>query len=418
MDLHELKGLELAARTRIVWKDGTWHVPSQSGNGKYRVTLKPAVSCQCDDFALPQKPCKHVHAARFTLEHHDGDKAADFDTEAVPKKPTYSQPGASYNLAQTTEKHRFQELLADLCRGAPEFPTKDRSKGGRMPLPAADVVFACCFKVYSTVSSRRFGCDLSNAHGTGYLSRPMHTNTINKHLDNAALTPILKALVTQSSLPLRAVEVDFAADSSGFSANRFDRWYDEKYGTYRSEHSWVKAHVLCGVKTNVIVAAEILDRDAHDSPQFGPMVNAAAQHFTIKEVSADKAYLSNDNLGLVEKCGGTPFIPFKVNSIAGASGLWDRMFHYFNFRREDFLGHYHKRGNVESVFSAVKRKFGDSVRSKTDAAMVNEVFCKFIRNNICCVIMEQCVLGIEAEFWQNEEPEAGPADVLPMTRPG
>ena len=65
------------------------------------------------------------------------------------------------------------------------------------------MIFACCFKVYSTVSSRRFGCDLSDARGKGYLSRPMHTNTINKHLEDAELTPALKSLVTQSSLPLR-----------------------------------------------------------------------------------------------------------------------------------------------------------------------------------------------------------------------
>jgi hypothetical protein len=32
--------------------------------------------------------------------------------------------------------------------------------------------------------------------------------------------------------------------------------------------------------------------------------------------------------------------------------------------------------------------------------------------------MEQCVLGIEAEFWQNDDAPAGPADVLPTNRPG
>ena len=35
---------------------------------------------------------------------------------------------------------------------------------------------------------------------------------------------------------------------------------------------------------------------------------------------------------------------------------------------------------------------------------------------ICRVIMEQCVLGIEAEFWQDETEAAGPADVPPLTR--
>lgn len=65
----------------------------------------------------------------------------------------------------------------------------------------------------------------------------------------------------------------------------------------------------------------------------------------------------------------------------------------------DFLKHYHKRSNVESTFSAVKRKFGDSVKSKSDVAMVNEVLCKFLAHNLCCLIQEQHELGIEPVFW-------------------
>jgi hypothetical protein len=42
------------------------------------------------------------------------------------------------------------------------------------------------------------------------------------------------------------------------------------------------------------------------------------------------------------------------------------------------MDRYHKRINVESTFSAIRWKFGDSVISKTDTAMVNEVLCKFL----------------------------------------
>jgi transposase len=101
--------------------------------------------------------------------------------------------------------------------------------------------------------------------------------------------------------------------------------------------------------------------------------------------------------------GGTAFIPFKSNATGGVGGLFEKMFHYFQFRREDFLSHYHKRSNVESTFSAIKRKFGDSVRSKNDAAMVNEVLCKLVCHNLCVVIQEQCELGIEPVFWQDGE---------------
>src|SRR5437762_3597266 len=69
MDMRELKGMEIAARSRIVFKDGTWVVPSQSGNGAYGVILKPGEDlCSCDDFSLRQQTCKHIHAARLTRE--------------------------------------------------------------------------------------------------------------------------------------------------------------------------------------------------------------------------------------------------------------------------------------------------------------------------------------------------------------
>ncbi len=71
MDLRELKGLEIAARSKIVFDRGAWVVPSQSGNGTYRVTLdKAGDSCPCDDFQLHLKPCKHVHAARLARIIH------------------------------------------------------------------------------------------------------------------------------------------------------------------------------------------------------------------------------------------------------------------------------------------------------------------------------------------------------------
>ena len=66
---------------------------------------------------------------------------------------------------------------------------------------------------------------------------------------------------------------------------------------------------------------------------------------------------------------------------------------------EDFLSHYHKRSNVESTFSMIKRKFGDFLRSKTDAAMVNEALCKIVCHNLVVLIHEMYELGIEPQFW-------------------
>src|SRR5438477_2996005 len=113
------------------------------------------------------------------------------------------------------------------------------------------------------------------------------------------VTPILKAMIGQSSLPLKSVEVDFAVDSSGFATSRFVRWFDHKYGVVKRKYDWVKCHLMCGVKTNVVTAVEIGERYAGDCPQFAPMVKATAQAFKINEVSIDGAYCSYENMDLV-----------------------------------------------------------------------------------------------------------------------
>lgn len=82
----------------------------------------------------------------------------------------------------------------------------------------------------------------------------------------------------------------------------------------------MKAHVCCGVKTNVITAVEIYDRNASDSPQLPSLVETTAETFTLKEVSADKGYIAATNLAAIEKFGAVPFIAFKSNSKPDSNG--------------------------------------------------------------------------------------------------
>jgi transposase len=419
MDMRELKGLEIAARSRVIFEGGAWVVPSQSGNGKYRVKLDGCESCECEDFALTGKPCKHVHAARLVRERDHGGKspAIDTGTDTIPKKKTYKQSWIAYNQAQTEEKHRFQALLRDLCRDVPEAT---RLRRGQRPAPIADVLFSMAFKVYSTVSTRRFMCDLADAHAKGHVSEVIHYNSICRHFETSELTPVLRDLIARSSLPLRAVETEFAPDSTGFSTSRFIRWFDEKYGAERSGHDWVKVHIMTGTKTNIITAAEVHARDANDSPILPSLLKTTADSgFTVREVPADKGYSSVENVEAVTAAGATPFIAFKSSATGAAGGLWEKAFHFYSFHREEFLKRYHRRSNVESTFSMVKAKFRDHVRAKTDAAMTNEVLCKLLCHNICVLIQSQCELGIEPVFWQNKPAEGDEAPaVLPLVRPG
>jgi len=76
------------------------------------------------------------------------------------------------------------------------------------------------------------------------------------------------------------------------------------------------------------------------------------------------------------------------------------MLHYYLYRRDDFLGFYHRRSNVETTFHMIKAKFGTRIRSKTAVAATNEVLCKVLCHNLCVVVQSIYELGIEATFWQ------------------
>jgi transposase len=123
----------------------------------------------------------------------------------------------------------------------------------------------------------------------------------------------------------------------------------------------------------------------------------------------------------VQALEGTAYIPFKVNSSAGEKGsLWSKMYGYFQYRREEFLKHYHQRSNIESVFSMVKAKFRDHVRSKSDVAMKNEVLCKFLCHNIVVVHQSHIELGIEPVFWSEDKDidDEGEPMILSLRRGG
>ncbi len=389
MEPREERGLVIAATVKLHHKGSNWIVPSQAGHGTYTVKLNGTVpTCSCPDYESRHQNCKHVYAVQFTVKREVNYDGSSQVTKTV--KITYTQDWPAYTFAQTHEKERVAELLHGLCEGIIQ-PPQGR---GRPRLPLSDMVFASVMKVYGTMSGRRSSTDIREFANKGYLDSAPHCNSIFHYLENPALKPILKALVEETATPLRAIETNFAVDSTGFSTSIYNRWYDKKYGKVVNKQVWIKAHLMCGVTTNIVTSVEITDGDANDSPFLEPLVNATANRFDINEVSADKGYISKKNLNVVVNVGAKPYIPFKENATGSGPVLWNRMWHYYNFKREDFLAHYHRRSNVESTYSMMKRKFGAYVRSKTFTAQTNEVLCKVICHNLCVLVSSMYELGI------------------------
>jgi transposase len=405
MESRKLKGRELAKRAKITGTGQVWIVPSeQRPSKKYKVDLRSkSPTCNCADYESRRRKCKHIFAVEYVIAGMS--RATAKKAVKIPKtskeppivpRPTYKQEWRAYNRAQTNEKSHFLELLYELCKSIEE-PIQEN---GRPRLPLADIIFAATFRIYSTISGRRFMCDLRDALARGYLSRLPSYNSIFDYLQMESLTPYLTGLIIESSLPLKSVETDFAVDSSGFSTCTYTRWFDVKYGNDEDWRDWIKLHLMCGVKTHIVTSVEATRAYANDSPYYKPLVEQTAQSgFQMKEISADKAYLSATNFRVSLLHGAAPFIPFKTNSNPTTGGtIWARLYHYYNFKRDEFLQHYHKRSNSESTFSMIKAKFGERLRCKTERAQFNEALCKVLAHNLCCLIQSMYELGIEPSF--------------------
>jgi len=313
-------------------------------------------------------------------------------------RKTYQQDWKAYNKAQQTEKLLIQEILSELLSYIP-FP-KDEGVG-RNPLPMSDKIFCLTMQTYNTKSSRRCISDLEMAKKFGYIRKTPHFNTILKIGKDSKVTFYLKHLVQVSGLPLHNVERDFAVDSSGFSTSLFGRWFDVRKGAESNKRMYKKAHVTCGVITNIISAVTITPGTCNDSPEFRGLVKDTKKIYNPREISADLGYISTENLEYAWSNGIIPFIPFKKNvsqnSVHSNGLVWQKMLKLYTEYPEEFYHHYHKRSNIETCFHMIKRKFGSHLKSRTETGQTNELLAKCLCHNLCVLVQELFELGIELE---------------------
>ena len=155
-----------------------------------------------------------------------------------------------------------------------------------------DLTDSAAMKVYSCMSGRRASTDIRALAEKGLIDDAPHYNRLHGFIECADVTDLLKTLVEESAAPLKAVESQFAVDSTGFATSVYARWCDHKYGREMSEQRWIKCHAMVGVKTNIITSVEVTESTANDSPELPALVATTAKRFDIAELSADKAYVS------------------------------------------------------------------------------------------------------------------------------
>jgi transposase len=414
------RGLRLLARGGTV-AEGQDHrnflVASERGQGRYHAVREAnGWTCDCPDFVERQAPCKHIFAVQYQIGELP--LPGSVSGRLVAPRPRRRDLRA-WQRSQLEEGRLLPVFLRDLVDSLDEPPT-DPHKRGQKGLPAKEKLFCALLKVYSLRSCRKSNTALAGAAERGQLARVPSFHVSSKFLLKPESTPLLRELLVRSATPLAGVEEQFAVDSTGLRTTSFNYYNTEVHAPSR-KNVWMKIHTLIGVRTHVVVASVVTDGYGADSPRFPELLRTAtASGFRLREVSADKAYLSRDNFAVADELGVVPFIPFKSNSTAVAKGtpLYHRMFHYFQMNREEFDQHYHKRSNVESLYGSLKQTLGETLRSKRWHSRENEALAKIVLHNIQVLIRQMFETGLVPDFiqpYRHPVPDAQQKLLIPQS---
>jgi transposase len=306
----------------------------------------------------------------------------------------------NYNESQTREKTLFVNILFDLC----SLIKEQEHKVGRKPAKTKDVIFSVVLQQYLNISSRRLQSDLKLFKEAEFIDSDIPFNTLLDHLDNQDLKYQLKELIEISALPLKEIELDFAIDSTGFGISRYVTYFDFKYNKDRRQRCWRKCHAVCGVKTNIITSVDITESTASDMNKFEELAKDTDRNFDIRNFCADKGYLAGKHFALIKELGGQAYIPFKSNTTGSNSShskyrcAFKSAYKFFKAHREEYMEKYHKRSNIESTFSMIKRRFGNNVKCKKETSQDNEILAKVLAHNICVLVQEIFLNNIDVNF--------------------
>ena len=392
------RGLLLAARPSAIdlVSPFLFLVRSPSSAAHYQVRISAdRWSCTCPDFLGRHRPCKHTFAVDARL------RGLPFPPDGLTlPRPSYPQDWPTYTRAQLSELRLVSVLLSDLV--ADVVDPRPVSSRGRPRLPFSDVLFCAVQKVYTQLSLRRAYGHFEIAAERRQIRHVPSFVMPSLLFRRDDLTPLLLDLIARSALPLARLESVFAVDASGYRTTSFGAYCQEAHGPSRT-NVWKKAHVIVGTATHVVAGAVVTEGTGADVVQFAPLLRQVRDAgFSVLEVCADKAYLSRANVEAVTEVGARPYIPLKSSSIERSHGSagWAELYCLFEEHREEFEAHFHRRSNVEAVFAAIKKKLGETLKSRDPTAQIHELLAKLLAYNLTVLIHEMYEHRVIPEFLQ------------------
>jgi hypothetical protein len=173
------------------------------------------------------------------------------------------------------------------------------------------------------------------------------------------------------NIPIPDNDIVVAVDSTGMKVTSRGDWMREKHGVERK--GWIKVHIAVDVKTRRPITFEITDERVIDQEMVKPLL----KDVKLEDSLMDGAYDTEEVFKFMKEKGiAMPGIKIRKNAIIKADS--DRAESVLEFKKYGYdswkiVHGYGRRWSAESVFSAIKRIFGETVRATSTEGMFCEV---------------------------------------------
>ena len=202
-----------------------------------------------------------------------------------------------------------------------------------------------------------------------HLARAIHFTTINKfalRVKQTYIEMIIAKMVRSNEASLAAI------DGTGFSLNARSPYFCIIAG---ERNRFMQTNVCAEVRRRLIVAVKLRRKQRNENIDV-PYLMEHSKQLKITAFLADKAYDSRKNHERAEKYGAEFIAPIKNRERSRIYGYKRRM-----LSRKFPSEIYRQRVIIESIFSAVKRRFGHQLYARRFHAQKNELLFRFIAYN-------------------------------------